>query len=109
VNGLRRQNAALLQTRNLQFAAVDSEQVIGFVKESADHENVIAVAIALAPAAQEFWFHFGDLQVGPPGARRHVRAVENLATGERRAVEWGGVRLRIDPADDPALFLRCIV
>jgi starch synthase (maltosyl-transferring) len=37
-----------------------------------------------------------------------VVAVENLLTGERHAVEWGGLRLRIDPSHDPALLFRCM-
>jgi starch synthase (maltosyl-transferring) len=37
-----------------------------------------------------------------------VREIENLTTGERRRLEWGGVRLRIDPGFDPALLFRCI-
>ena len=45
--------------------------------------------------------------VGPPNARRHVMSVENLVTGERHSIEWGGVRLWIDPSDDPALLFRC--
>jgi starch synthase (maltosyl-transferring) len=36
-----------------------------------------------------------------------VTAVENLITGERHNVEWGGVRLRIDQGHDPAVLLRC--
>ena len=36
------------------------------------------------------------------GERRNVAAVENLITGERHPVEWGGIRLRIDPVRDPA-------
>jgi starch synthase (maltosyl-transferring) len=36
-----------------------------------------------------------------------VRTIENLVTGERRMLEWGGARLRIDPSADPALFFRC--
>jgi len=39
---------------------------------------------------------------------RQVVAVENLLTGERHPVEWGGLRVRIDPARDPALLLRCL-
>jgi starch synthase (maltosyl-transferring) len=31
-----------------------------------------------------------------------------LRTGERHALAWGGVRLRIDPASDPAVLLRCV-
>jgi starch synthase (maltosyl-transferring) len=51
--------------------------------------------------------HFGDLQIGPLNARRHVTAVENLLSGERHNIEWGGVRLWVNPQDDPALLFRC--
>lgn len=106
LNRLRRENAALLQTRNLRFAQVDDPQVIGFVKESSEHDNAVAVAIALnGHGPRQFWFHFGDITVGPEGAS--VRAIVNLITGERHTIEWGGVRLTIQPSDDPALLFRC--
>ena len=88
---------------------VDDENVIGFVKESRARDNAVAAAIAVAGEPREFWFHFGDLEIGPPPARRRIAAVENLRSGERRAVEWGGLRLRIDPQQDPALLFRCLV
>jgi starch synthase (maltosyl-transferring) len=34
--------------------------------------------------------------------------MENLITGERHMIEWGGVRLSIDPEQDPALLFRCL-
>ncbi len=108
LNRLRRAHPALLQTANLRFAAVDHPDVIGFVKEAADHADAVAVAIALSGKGPlEFWFHFGGLQIGPPDARRPVKAIENLVTGERRVLEWGGVRLVLDPQRDPALLFRC--
>jgi starch synthase (maltosyl-transferring) len=108
LNRLRRENPALLQTGNLRFAAVDDPEVLGYVKESMDHSNAVAVAVALTgQGPRQFWFHFGDLQVGPPNARRPVASVENVVTGERRRIEWGGMRLWIDPANDPALLFRC--
>jgi starch synthase (maltosyl-transferring) len=107
LNRIRRSNPALLQTGNLRFAQVDDDEVIGCVKESAAGDNAAAVAIALTSTAREFWFHFGEIEVGPPGDRRHVKSIENLITGERRVLEWGGVRLRIDPQQDPALLFRC--
>jgi starch synthase (maltosyl-transferring) len=108
LNRLRRENAALLQTANLRFVAVDDNEVIGYVKESVDHTNAVAVAVSLAGyGPRQFWFHFGDLQIGPLDARRPVTLVENLVTGERHNIEWGGVRLWIDPSHDPALLLRC--
>jgi len=108
LNRIRRENAALQQISNLRFVPIDDGNVTGFVKESVDQTNSVAVAIALSSDVHEFWFPLGDFQVGPTGDRRHVAAVENLITGERYPVEWGGIRLRIDPARDPALLFRCL-
>jgi starch synthase (maltosyl-transferring) len=108
LNRLRKENPALLQTSSFRFAQVDDDQVLGFVKESSDGENAVAVAVAVTGhGPRQFWFHLGDLEIGPENARKRVSAVENLVTGERQRIEWGGVRLRIDPDDDPALLFRC--
>ena len=98
----------LQQTSQLRFIPIDDGNVIGFVKESVDQTNSVAVAIALSRDPHEFWFPLDDVQVGVAGERRHVAAVENLITGERYPVEWGGIRLRIDPARDPAFLFRCL-
>ena len=109
LNWMRKANAALQQTADLRFATLDDAEVIGFVKESAARDNAVAVAIALSKhGPRQFWFHFGDIEIGPEDARRRVAAVENLVTGERIVIEWGGVRLRIDPEHDPALLFRCL-
>ncbi len=108
LNRARRENAALQQTSQLRFIPIDDGNVIGFVKESADHTNTVVAAIALSREVHEFWFPLGDVEVGVAGDRRHVAAVENLITGERYPVEWGGIRLRIDPVRDPALLFRCL-
>jgi len=107
LNALRRANAALLQTANLRFLPVDNAGVTGFLKESVDNANAVACAIALTRGPHEFWLHFGDERIGPAGARKPVREIENLTTGQRHRLEWGGVRLRIDPERDPALLFRC--
>jgi len=108
-NRIRRANAALLQTSNLRFAQVDDDNIIGYVKEAAARDNAVAVAVALAKEGpREFWFHFGDIEIGPLGERHRVKAIENLITGERHMIEWGGVRLRIDQQVDPALIFRCL-
>ena len=108
LNRIRRENPALLQTADLRFAQIDDAEVIGFVKESVARDQAVAVAIALnGHGPRTFWFHFGDITIGLPDDVRPVRAVVNLVTGERHAVEWGGVRLTINPSDDPALLFRC--
>jgi starch synthase (maltosyl-transferring) len=106
LNRIRRENGALQQTANLQFLQVDSDNVTGFVKRSMEGDNAVACAIALTARQQEFWLHFGDAYVDEPS--KPVRAIENLVTGERLLLEWGGVRLRINPANDPALMFRCM-
>jgi starch synthase (maltosyl-transferring) len=108
INAARRANAALQQTSNLAFIHIDNAKIIGFVKQSADRRNIVAVAIALSSEPQEFWFPIPDVQVGADGERRFVAAVENLITGERLAPEWGGLHARIDPMQDPALLFRCL-
>ena len=70
--------------------------------------ELVVAAIALSREPHEFWFAIGDLQVEVNGERKHVAAVEDLITGERRPVEWGGLHLRIDPVRDPAVLFRCL-
>jgi starch synthase (maltosyl-transferring) len=108
LNRARRANPALQQTSNLRFIPIDDGNVIGFAKESVDEANTVVAAIALSRDVHEFWFPLGDVQVATGSERRHVAAVENLITGERYPVEWGGIRLRIDPVRDPALLFRCL-
>jgi starch synthase (maltosyl-transferring) len=108
LNRIRHDNAALQQTSNLRFAQVDDGEVIGFVKESVKRDNAVAVAIALSGhGPRTFWFHFGEITIGPADKPAAVRAIVNLITGERHMIEWGGVRLTINPSDDPALLFRC--
>lgn len=106
LNMARRANPALLQTSLLQFVAINDPNVIGFVKWSPDFDNTVAVAVALSREPREFWLPLSNATVGPE--RKPVVALENILTGERLAVEWGGVQLRIDPVRDPALLFRCL-
>jgi starch synthase (maltosyl-transferring) len=108
INRIRRENAALQQTANLGFIAIDDGNVIAFVKQSADLTNAVAVAIALSREVHDIWLPIGDTQLYVGGERRHVAAVENLASGARTVLDWGGLSLRIEPDRDPAVFLRCL-
>jgi starch synthase (maltosyl-transferring) len=108
LNRARRANTALQQTSNLRFIPIDDSNVTAFVKESVNQTNTVVAAIALTRDVHEFWLPLGDVQVGIASDRRNVAAVENLITGERHPVEWGGIRVRIDPERDPALLFRCL-
>jgi starch synthase (maltosyl-transferring) len=108
LNRIRHENPALQQTSNLRFAQIDDGEVIGFVKESVKYDNAVAVAVALSGhGPRTFWLHFGEITIGTGDKRAPVRAIVNLANGERHMIEWGGVRLTIDPSADPALLFRC--
>jgi starch synthase (maltosyl-transferring) len=108
LNRVRRENPALQQTSQLRFIPIDDGNVIGFVKDSIDRTNIVAAAIALSGDVHEFWLPLGDVQIGADHDRRPVAALENLITGERYPVQWGGIRLRIDPMRDPAYLFRCL-
>jgi starch synthase (maltosyl-transferring) len=108
LNRIRRANPALQQTSNLRFIGIEDGNVTAFAKESVDQTNAVVVTIALSGDVHDFWLPLGDVQVGADGERRAVAAVENLITGERSPVDWGGIRLRIDPMRDPALLFRCL-
>jgi starch synthase (maltosyl-transferring) len=108
INGARRASPALQQTSNLRFLAIDDVNVIGFAKQSVDLTETVVVAIALSRDFHEVWMPLGDVMVNVGGESRAVAAVENIVTGERHPVEWGGLRLRIDPQRDPALLFRCL-
>jgi starch synthase (maltosyl-transferring) len=107
LNLIRRENKALQQTGNLRFLGIEDGETIAFAKESVDRTNTVVAAIALSCHAREFWLPLGDVTIDINGERRHVTAVENLLTGEQSRIEWGGIRLRIDPYGDPALLFRC--
>jgi starch synthase (maltosyl-transferring) len=108
LNHARRTNPALLQTSDLRFLAIDNPNVTGFVKRSVDGTNTVVGAISLSRESHEIWVPLGDVEVLVGGERRPVVALENIMTGERRGVEWNGVRLVIDTARNPAVLFRCL-
>lgn len=108
LNRARRANPALQQTRNLRFLQVGNDNITGFVKQSADRSNTVVGAIALSADAHEFWLPLNDVETAGDGGFREPVALENLMTGERIPVEWGGARLWLDPSRDPALLFRCL-
>ncbi|MBY0383433.1 MAG: alpha-1,4-glucan--maltose-1-phosphate maltosyltransferase [Xanthobacteraceae bacterium] len=108
LNLARRKNPALLQTAKLNFLNVQDDGVIGFSKTSTDNSNTIVGAIAIWREPREVWIPMNDVQVGHGADRKPVAALENIITGERHAVEWGGVRVRLDTPRDPAALFRCL-
>jgi len=108
INMARRANPALRQTARLKFLDINDDNVIGFTKSTADESNVIAGAIAMAHEPRDVWLPLHGINVRHETQLRPVVALENIITGERHGVEWGGVHLRLDPVRDPAALFRCL-
>jgi starch synthase (maltosyl-transferring) len=108
INRARRANAALRQTARLTFLDIDDSNVIGFSKSTDDESNVVIGAIAMSRDPHTVWLPLGGISVRHDTQLRPVAALENMVTGERHGVEWGGVHLRLDPARDPAALFRCL-
>lgn len=109
LNRIRRENPALQQTSDLRILQVDHDSTIGFLKEAADGGNAVACAIAVAGAeTRQVWLHFGEMMVGPRDSRRKVTALVDLTDGTEHRLEWGGIRLTIDPQENPLAIFRCV-
>lgn len=108
LNDIRRRNKALQQTDNLRFLGTGDDEVIAFVKHAVDRGDSVVTAIALSRNVHEFWLHLADVTVDVDGDQHRVGGLENLVSGEQSRLEWGGIRLRIDPERDPALLFRCL-
>ena len=97
LNRLRReQPGAAADQPTCVSLQVDDDDVIGFVKESVDGDNAVAVAIALDGTGRaQFWFHFGDIEIGPPTAS--AAGARDRESGHRRAAH---ARMGRRAADD---------
>lgn len=108
INMARRANAALRQTARLRFLDIEDGAVIAFAKSTTDESNVITGAIAMAREPRDIWLPLHGVNVRHGAELRSVAALENIITGERHGVEWGGVHLHLDPVRDPAALFRCL-
>ena len=108
LNRARRDNAALLQTRNLRFLPIQNDHIVGCVKQSDAGDNVVVAAIALSRDAHEFWLPLDGVQTATAEGPKAPVVLENLMSGERHPIEWGGAHLRLDPQREPALLFRCL-
>jgi starch synthase (maltosyl-transferring) len=105
LNRIRRENAALQSTCNLEFYETDSDSVLFFGKSSGDRKNTLLIAVNLDP----FNAHTAKLRVpldllGIAPGRSYL--VHDLLSEEKFIWqgEWNSVRL--DPGVRPARIFR---
>jgi starch synthase (maltosyl-transferring) len=105
INGIRRENRALHEHRNLVFHESDDEHVLCYGKRSADGGNTVLVAVNLDPFAPHealVRLPLADLGIGPD---EPFQAHELIADARRL---WKGPtqRIRLDPGTEPAAIYR---
>jgi starch synthase (maltosyl-transferring) len=105
INGIRRENRALHEHRNLVFHESDDEHVLCYGKRSADGGNTVLVAVNLDPFAPHealVRLPLAALGIGPD---EPFQAHELIADARRL---WKGPtqRIRLDPGTEPAAIYR---
>ena len=104
LNRIRANNPALHQLSNLQFLPADNDNILFYAKSTADHSNVLLIAVNLDPS---LW-HECTVTVPPslvgsaPG--QNYRVVDLLTGSSYTWAERNYVRL--DPRVEPAHILR---
>jgi starch synthase (maltosyl-transferring) len=95
VNAIRKANTALHDDRTLSFAGTDNDQMIAYVKATADFSNVLLMVVNLDPHHR----HSGFVDVDPASIGLRPDApyeVHDLLTGARYL--WHGRRNYIELA-----------
>ncbi len=100
INAIRHANPAL-QDNRIRFLEVDNDQIVAWLKTSADGQNAVITVVTLDPYhLQSGWIHLEPHTLGvPPGGRFQVHdQLSNLY------FDWQGNRhfVRLDPAQVPA-------
>jgi starch synthase (maltosyl-transferring) len=105
LNRIRRDNAALQETANVEFYQSDNENVLYFGKLAADRKETVLVAVNLDPFhPQEALLQIPLGLLGIEPAQSYL--VDDLLSGEKYIWqgEWNSVRL--DPETAPARIFR---
>lgn len=104
VNALRRENRALQALSGLSFLEASDDDILCFLKSTADRDNQILVAVNLDPKeAHHCHVHVPLEELGLEPGDRFV--AHDLLTGAR--YDWGGTNyVRLDPQGLPAHILR---
>ena len=105
VNAIRKENPALQSNKNLQFHAINNDQLICYSKRTADKHNVIVTIVNLDPV----WTQSGfvELPMDDLGIDvRHPYRIVDLISGANFA--WQGARnyVELRPHEMPAHILR---
>jgi starch synthase (maltosyl-transferring) len=105
INRIRRDNAALQSDRTLAFCTIDNDQLIAYVKQDRNAENIILTVVNLDPHnTQSGWLHLDLDSLGLQGDRLYQ--VHDQLTDQR--FQWQGPDnfVMLDPQRIPAHVFR---
>jgi starch synthase (maltosyl-transferring) len=105
LNAIRRDNPALQSDANLEFCAIDNEQLIAYAKRTDDHAGIALVVVNLDPHHAQSGFLELPLDRWGVDERRPYQAHDQLS-GARYL--WSGRRnfVALDPQRSPAHVFR---
>lgn len=103
VNSIRHANPAL-QDNRIRFLPIDNDQLLAWLKASADGENVVITIVNLDPHhVQSGWLHLDPASVGVE--RGHRFQVHDQLSNQFFDWEGEGHFIRLDPHQVPAHVL----
>ena len=103
VNGIRHANPAL-QDNRIRFLPIDNDQLLAWLKTSADGDNVVITIVNLDPYhVQSGWLHLDPTTVGVERGQRFQ--VHDQLSNQFFDWEGEGHFIRLDPQQVPAHVL----
>ncbi|MDI1257766.1 alpha-1,4-glucan--maltose-1-phosphate maltosyltransferase [Aquabacterium sp.] len=105
INTIRRENPALQSNASLRFFNTDNDQLIAYVKQTADGDNIILVVVNLDPHnPQSGWINLDAEAMNLDPASQYE--VHDLLSAQR--FTWQGLRnfVILDPTQAPAHVFR---
>jgi starch synthase (maltosyl-transferring) len=101
LNAIRRENKALQTTRNLNFLKTDNDNVVFYLKESTDGDNVLLTGVSLDPfSSQECRVNLPLEELGIDPTQAYL--LHDLLGDEKHICQGGRITFEFDPAVLPA-------
>jgi starch synthase (maltosyl-transferring) len=107
INAIRRENPALHHDRNLQFLAIDNEQMIAYAKAAPDLSNILVIVVNLDPHhTQSGWIRLPVAELGLGTGPGDAYQVHDLISEARYLWHGESNFVQLDPQACPAHVFR---
>jgi starch synthase (maltosyl-transferring) len=107
LNRIRRENPALWDFRNISFVSAWNDQILAYVRMTAEKDNCLLILVNLDPHnRQECTYEVPLWEFGLPD--HGAIEVEDLLNGGRFTLHGKSHRIALDPAERPVVIWRLI-